>query len=155
MEDKLINSIREFNRFYTAIIGVVNNHILNSEYSLTEARVIYELAYSGVLTARAIKEKLQIDEGYLSRIIAKFLKNGIIGKVQSDNDKRAYILHLTNKGKMVSNMINKQSDQQISKLIEHLSKSERDMLENLIMQVKDLLANKQTYDNVNDKDYTG
>jgi DNA-binding MarR family transcriptional regulator len=140
MNNEVIASLREFNRFYTTILGVVNNHILDSEYSLTEARVIYELASSGKLTAREIKEKLLLDEGYMSRIIARFLKNGVIFKDQSNNDKRAFLLRLTAKGKEVFNMINDQSDRQIENLIQHLSKTEQEKLAALIVQVKHLLT---------------
>lgn len=140
MTNEVIPSIREFNRFYTTVLGVVNNHILDSEYSLTEARVIYELASSGKLTAREIKEKLLLDEGYISRIIARFLKNGVIFKDQSSNDKRAFLLRLTAKGKQVFNMINDQSDRQIENLIQHLSKTEQEKLAALIVQVKHLLT---------------
>jgi len=142
MESEAINSIREFNRFYTAILGVVNNHILESEYSLTEARIIYELINPGELTAREIKEKLQIDEGYMSRIITRFVKNGILVKKQSKNDKRAYTLKLTQKGEEIAGLINKQSDRQVKTLIEHLTKAEQEKLVTLITQVKELLVKK-------------
>jgi DNA-binding MarR family transcriptional regulator/GNAT superfamily N-acetyltransferase len=139
MKDEIISPIREFNRFYTTILGVVNNHILNSEYSLTEARVIYELANSGELTARGIKEKLQIDEGYMSRIIASFLKKDILVKKQSKYDKRLYPLKLTEKGKEIASEINEQSDRQIKDLVKHLSNTDQEQLVSLIVQVKDLL----------------
>ena len=142
MENEVIKDIREFNRFYTTILGVVNNHILESDYSLTEARIIYELTDSKELTAREIKEKLQIDEGYMSRIITRFVKSGILNKKQSKNDKRVYVLKLTTRGEEISRLINQQSDRQVKNLIEHLSKTEQEKLVGLIAQVKDLLIKK-------------
>ncbi|HEY8915810.1 MAG TPA: MarR family transcriptional regulator, partial [Chitinophaga sp.] len=65
MKKELVNTLRDFNRFYTTVLGVVNNHILESDYSLTEARIIYEVNEQEGITARTIKEKLQIDEGYM------------------------------------------------------------------------------------------
>ncbi|WP_315823885.1 helix-turn-helix domain-containing protein [Paraflavitalea speifideaquila] len=82
-EKELIHTLRDFNRFYTAILGIVNNHILESNYSLTEARIIYEVYNESGITARAIKEKLQLDEGYLSRMVARFVKQGIMVKNNS------------------------------------------------------------------------
>lgn len=142
MENEVIKDIREFNRFYTTILGVVNNHILESDYSLTEARIIYELTDSKELTAREIKEKLQIDEGYMSRIITRFVKSGILNKNQSKNDKRVYVLKLTTRGEEISRLINQQSDRQVKNLIKHLSKTEQEKLVGLIKQVKDLLVKK-------------
>jgi len=142
MENEAIKDIRDFNRFYTTILGVVNNHILESDYSLTEARIIYELTDSKELTAREIKEKLQIDEGYMSRITTRFVKSGILNKNQSKNDKRVYVLKLTTRGEEISRLINQQSDRQVKNLIEHLSKTEQEKLVGLIKQVKDLLVKK-------------
>ncbi|GAA0527815.1 MarR family winged helix-turn-helix transcriptional regulator [Chitinophaga japonensis] len=140
MGNDIIHSIRDFNRFYTAILGVVNHHILESEYSLTEARVIYELHSAAALTARELKEMLQIDEGYLSRIITKFVKNGILRKKQVKSDKRAYLLELTAKGNKVFEAIDQQSDVQVAHLIEHLGKAEQKKLVELVTQVKALLT---------------
>lgn len=142
MGNEVINTIRDFNRFYTAILGVVNNHILESEYSLTEARIIYELSCSRALTAREIKEKLEVDEGYMSRIVARFVKNGLLRKKQLINDKRAYTLELTAKGKKMADIIDQQSNVQVANLIQHLSKTEQQKLAHLIAQVKALLTRK-------------
>jgi DNA-binding MarR family transcriptional regulator len=142
MGNEVINTLRDFNRFYTAILGVVNNHILESEYSLTEARIIYELSHSKALTAREIKEKLEVDEGYMSRIITRFVKNGLLRKKQLINDKRAYTLELTAKGKKMADIIDQQSNAQVATLIQHLSKTEQEKLAHLITQVKALLTRK-------------
>jgi DNA-binding MarR family transcriptional regulator len=139
MRQALVHSIRDFNRFYTAILGIVNNHILEGEYSLTEARIIYELAHSKDITAREIKEKLQIDEGYMSRIIARFVKNGILIKKQSKSDKRIYTLTLTANGKKISQLIDRQSDRQVENFVAHLDKEAQVKLVHLMAQVKELL----------------
>ncbi|WP_143305137.1 MarR family winged helix-turn-helix transcriptional regulator [Chitinophaga vietnamensis] len=142
MTSDIIQSIRDFNRFYTAILGVVNNHILESEYSLTEARIIYELRASAALTARELKEKLFIDEGYLSRIIARFVKEGVLRKRQAAGDKRVYLLELSAKGRKIATMIDQQSDLQVARLIGHLDKREQQQLVSLVTQVKDLLTKR-------------
>lgn len=142
MENETVNAIREFNRFYTIVLGIVNHHILESDYSLTEARIIYELARAGGLRATELKEKLHIDEGYMSRILGRFVKDGILEKKQSKEDKRNYLLRLTVKGRKIAELINKQSDRQIAQLIGHLGKEEQDKLVASITQVKELLTQK-------------
>jgi len=144
MNTRVINAVRDFNRFYTAILGVVNNHILESGYSLTEARIMYELSQAQDLTARELKEMLAVDEGYMSRIINKFVKNGILRKKQLANDKRAYTLALTAKGRKISGVIDQQSSRQVQDLIQHLDKAGQEKLAHLITQVKTLLSKKQS-----------
>jgi len=139
MKKELVNTLRDFNRFYTTVLGVVNNHILESDYSLTEARIIYEVNEQEGITARTIKEKLQIDEGYMSRMVAKLVKQGILKKNQSKEDKRIFALALTGKGRQIAADINLQSDEQVKGLVRHLDTKEREQLAGLIMQVKQLL----------------
>lgn len=144
MKKELVNTLRDFNRFYTTVLGVVNNHILESDYSLTEARIIYEVNEQEGITARAIKEKLQIDEGYMSRMVAKLVKQGILKKNQSKEDKRIFGLALTAKGRQIAADINRQSDEQVKSLVKHLDPREREQLTGLIMQVKQLLEKGST-----------
>ena len=94
-----IKELRAFNRFYTNIIGLLDMHILNSDYSLPEVRVMYELYHNTALTASDIITQFDIDKSYLSRILKKFEKNNLIRKVDSKTDKRAVVLHLSAKGK--------------------------------------------------------
>ena len=139
MRKELVNTLRDFNRFYTTVLGVVNNHILESDYSLTEARIIYEVNKQEGITARAIKETLQIDEGYMSRLVAKLVKQGIMKKKQSKEDKRIFALALTSKGQQIAAEINRQSDEQVKNLVKHLNLKEQEHLAGLIIQVKQLL----------------
>jgi len=139
MKKELVNTLRDFNRFYTTVLGVVNNHILESDYSLTEARIIYEVNKQEGITARAIKETLQIDEGYMSRLVAKLVKQGVMKKKQSKDDKRIFALALTGKGQQIAAEINRQSDEQVKNLVKHLDTKEQEQLAGLIIQVKQLL----------------
>ncbi|HEY8919475.1 MAG TPA: MarR family transcriptional regulator, partial [Chitinophaga sp.] len=84
-------------------------------------------------------EKLQIDEGYMSRMVAKLVKQGILKKNQSKEDKRIFGLALTAKGRQIAADINRQSDEQVKSLVKHLDAKEREQLAGLIMQVKQLL----------------
>ena len=89
-----IEKIRSFNRFYTNIIGLLDQHFLDTPFSLTEGRVLYEIRHMEECSAKKIRENINIDEGYLSRIIDKFIKKGLITKTPSRDDKRLHIIVL-------------------------------------------------------------
>ena len=93
-----IEKIREFNRFYTNTIEILDRSILDSGFSLAEARVLFEIRRMKSCSARKILQEINIDEGYLSRILGKFVANTLVTKVRSTEDKRQYYLRLTPKG---------------------------------------------------------
>jgi DNA-binding MarR family transcriptional regulator len=86
--DQRIAAIRYFNRFYTKRIGVLEEGLLKSTFSLTEVRVLYELAHRDNLAASMLRKELGLDAGYLSRILQDFQKRGLIAKSQSKSDGR-------------------------------------------------------------------
>ena len=90
---------RRFNRFYTKQIGLLSQGILKTRFPLIQARVLYELAQQKQTTASALVDKLNIDPGYLSRILSNFEKKGLLRKHRSTTDSRQRILKLTNPGK--------------------------------------------------------
>jgi len=123
-----INQIRNFNRFYTSIIGLLDKHIYQSPYSLSEARILFEINKLGNCTARQIKETIKMDEGYLSRIVEKFGSAGIIMKSQSEQDARVYNLSLTNKGRKIFKKLNDASDHEVAKLVSEVDTKDIDIL---------------------------
>ncbi len=132
-DQEIIDSIRSFNRFYTNIIGLLDQHFLDSPFSLTEGRVLYEICNIEDCTAKKIRERIVIDEGYLSRILDSFSKRGLIKKTRSSEDRRSRIIVPTEKGKKEFANINNNSNGLISQLIEKLSEEER---ENLLSQMQ-------------------
>src|SRR5919106_2675364 len=94
-----IDRIRSFNRFYTNIIGLLDQHFLDSPFSLTEGRVLYEICNTEDCSAKKIRESIIIDEGYLSRILDDFVKRGLIKKTPSPTDGRLRIIVPTERGK--------------------------------------------------------
>ena len=94
-----IAAVRRFNRFYTRQIGVLRKTYLDSPYSLAEARVLYEIASSGAPTASAIGRTLDLDAGYLSRMLRNFEKRGLIQRRVSASDARQSHLALSARGR--------------------------------------------------------
>lgn len=121
----LVNRIRSFNRFYTNIIGLLDQHFLDSPFSLTEGRVLYEICTMEDCSAKRIRENIVIDEGYLSRILDAFVKRGLIRKTRSSEDGRSWMILPTEKGKREFASLNDNSDQLIAQMIEKLSEEER------------------------------
>ena len=121
----LVNRIRSFNRFYTNIIGLLDQHFLDSPFSLTEGRVLYEICTMEDCSAKRIRENIVIDEGYLSRILDAFVKRGLIRKTRSSEDGRSWMILPTEKGKREFASLNDNSDQLIAQMIEKLSEEEQ------------------------------
>ena len=135
----LIDRIRGFNRFYTNIIGLLEQHFLDSPFSLTEGRVLYEICNTEDCSAKKIRESIVIDEGYLSRILDNFVKRGLIVKNPSPTDRRLRIIVPTEKGKSEFAILNENSNQLISRMIEKLSGEEREDLLSKMEGIRALL----------------
>ncbi len=97
--DQRVAAIRAFNRFYTNRIGVIRDRILTSRFSLTEARVLYELANTEAPTSAAIRAALDLDAGYLSRILQRFEDEGLLVRTPAPSDRRRLTLALTQAGR--------------------------------------------------------
>src|SRR5918993_5585657 len=93
-----VGDVRHFNRFWTRQIGVLREEYLESPFSLTEVRVLYELAHGEETTASGLGEELGLDAGYLSRILRGFEKDGLIHRRPSEADGRRRLLRLTERG---------------------------------------------------------
>jgi DNA-binding MarR family transcriptional regulator/GNAT superfamily N-acetyltransferase len=132
--------IREFNRFYTNIIGLVNKTILDSPYSLAEARVLLELLMAGGYTATDLTRLLDIDPGYLSRILRRFRREKLLTTAKSPADGRVQLLSLTDKGKSVMTAISDASTSEIVGLLHGLTVDEQQQLVAHMEAVRTLLA---------------
>ncbi len=139
-DDELIAKMRGFNRFYTNFIGVVDRHILDSPHSLTEARVLYEISHMEDCSARKIMAHLEIDEGYLSRMIARFTRRGLVKRSRSKHDARRSIIVLTEKGKKEFAKLDRSSSESISRAVGKLSDEEFHELVDLMDRIQALLS---------------
>src|ERR1700756_5612038 len=104
--DGRIAAVRAFNRFYTRKLGVLDQHLAKSPYSLSEARVLYELAHCDELAAKEIGSELGLDPGYLSRIVQSFDEKGLITRKPLASDRRQVCLNLTAKGRQTFAKLN-------------------------------------------------
>src|SRR5213596_1258543 len=90
--DGQVAAVREFNRFYTNVIGLLREGLLDTPYSLTEARVLFELAHEEAVEAAALRRWLDIDAGYLSRLLAGFEAGGLVSRTRSAADGRRQVV---------------------------------------------------------------
>jgi DNA-binding MarR family transcriptional regulator/GNAT superfamily N-acetyltransferase len=115
-----VETVRRFNRFYTRRIGVLGETLLDSAFSLTEARVLYELANRDASTASALCADLGLDPGYLSRILSRFVRAGLIRKSRSKEDARQSLIAITAKGRKAYAPLNAQSERDVAALLQSL-----------------------------------
>ncbi|MBB4804672.1 DNA-binding MarR family transcriptional regulator/N-acetylglutamate synthase-like GNAT family acetyltransferase [Flavobacterium nitrogenifigens] len=134
------SKIRSFNRFYTAHLDLLNQHYLESNYSLTEVRILYEISESKIITAQKITEILKLDKGYLSRILKRFLKENLITRISSEEDKRAFNIKLSDYGNELLNTLNAKSEKKIEDKIEKLNFTEKEMLVSSMQKIKNLMT---------------
>ncbi|OEF98136.1 bifunctional helix-turn-helix transcriptional regulator/GNAT family N-acetyltransferase [Desulfuribacillus alkaliarsenatis] len=139
IETNVIDDIRGFNRFYTDVLGLLNRHVLDSEYSLTESRILYEINKHPLCTANQLMSKLNLDRGHLSRILKQFHKQGLIAKHSSTTDGRKVNLKLTEIGKDILASLETSSSSQVQKLINHLTRAEQRSLAKSMRQIRSAL----------------
>ena len=123
-EDELetrIDAVRRFNRFFTRRIGVLREGLLHSPYSLTEARVLFEVASREDLSASELSRELGLDRGYLSRILARLERRGLIVKIPSESDARRRLLSLTPAGKDAFTLLDSRSREEVAEMLGGLS----------------------------------
>lgn len=134
-----VEEVRRFNRFYTQQIGVLHEGLLKSPFSLTEARVIYELAQHEETTATQLGQELGLDAGYLSRILRNFKKQGLIDKQPSTTDGRQMMLRLTAQGQEAFAMLNVRSRYEIEAMLIELVPAEQQRLVEAMQDIERLL----------------
>src|SRR5215204_7708443 len=120
-----VDAVRRFNRFFTRRIGVLREGLLHSRYSLTEARVLFELANRKELTASGLSRELGLDPGYLSRILGRLERQGLVGRVRSEADGRRRLLSLTPEGEEAFNLLDSRSREEVSEMLGGLSEEEQ------------------------------
>jgi len=124
--DRHIAAVRGFNRRYTRRLGLLQDGFLQTPYSLTEARVLHELAGRRHATASEIAAELGLDHGYLSRILRGFCERGLVAKTAAPQDRRQSLLTLTAKGRMAYAPLDQRSQHAVGAMIGKLSAADQD-----------------------------
>ena len=132
--------VRRFNRFYTRQIGVLHEHLLDSAFSLTEVRILYELAHREQLTSADLCRELGLNAGYLSRVIAGFEKQGLIIKTRSPTDARAAQLQLTEQGQRTLAPLVNASRREVAAMLQRLPPTAQQELVAAMGQIQGLLG---------------
>lgn len=141
--DSQIQDVRAFNRFYTQQIGLLQEGLLQSPFSLTQARVLFELASSSATepaTSVRLCETLGLDRGYCSRLLRKFESDGLVSTTKSKQDGRVGFLHLTPQGRKVFKTLNRESEREIAALMERMPEHERPQLVTAMRTIQRLLS---------------
>lgn len=124
----IVERIRSFNRFYLPAMHLTGNHYLGSEYSATEARVLFEIYEAGGCNAKYIENRLKIDKGYLSHILDRHAGNGLLERKRSQEDRRSFSLFLTEKGRKKTEELIRKSNEDIREILGSVSPEEEQEL---------------------------
>lgn len=133
------DSVRHFNRFYTKQIGVLQESLLNSGYSLSEVRVLYELAHRKQPTAKELGRDLGLDAGYLSRILANFEAQKFLERKSSEVDGRQILIRLTKRGQAEVAKLESCSRDQIDLMLKDISESDQKRLLDAMRTIESIL----------------
>jgi DNA-binding MarR family transcriptional regulator/predicted N-acetyltransferase YhbS len=135
-----ISAVRQFNRFYTAKLGLLRRRHLDGEFSLTEARILYEIGASPKMTARALCGILELDAGYVSRLLSALTRRKFVRQATSEVDAREKFLTLTATGAKAVTRLNQQSTMQIEEMLAHLTDVDREAIAASLTHVRSILA---------------
>jgi len=142
--DDHVAAVRAFNRFYTRKLGVLDQHLGKTPFSLSEARVLYELAHRDNLAAKEIGNELGLDPGYLSRIVQNFDDKGLISRRPLPADRRQYQLSLTAKGRQTFAKLNLSSQNEVAAMLAQLSAGDASRLTQAMATIESVLEQRRT-----------
>src|SRR5262249_26612327 len=137
-----VDTVRRFNRFYTRQIGVLHEGLLESQFSLTEVRLLYEIAHSDKLTAAELCKELGLDPGYVSRILRRFEKQSLLRRVSSAADGRERHLELTKEGQETFAALDARQNEQVATVLRGLSPFGQKRLVEAMRVIEGLLGTK-------------
>lgn len=137
--DKTVAAVRGFNRYYTSVIGALGEGHLNTPFTLTEARVLYELAHHDPGDVVQLRRDLGLDAGYVTRILTRFERDGLITRHRSQADARRVVVGLTKLGRATFATLNRRANRDVSRLLAPLTPPERGQLRDSLSSVRVLL----------------
>jgi len=137
-----VAAVRQFNRFYTARLGLLRRRHLDGEFALTEARILYEIGAAPRMTASALCQILELDAGYISRLLSALTRRKLVRQSSSAADGREKLLTLTATGTKSVAKLNQQSAMQIEKMLVHLTAADREAMVASLARVRSILAER-------------
>ena len=140
MDDTLIDDTRAFNRFYTNVIGVLDEHLAESRFSLAEARVLYEVATRGHTTGSELAKALELDRAYLTRILQGFAAKDLVSYAPNPNDRRGNFIALTRDGDSAFADLREKSEAAVGAMLAPLSDADRRRLADAMWTIRLLLG---------------
>jgi DNA-binding MarR family transcriptional regulator/N-acetylglutamate synthase-like GNAT family acetyltransferase len=138
-----VASVRQFNRFYTRRIGALREHLAESPFSLAQARILYELAHRPEVTAGELARDLDLDPGYLSRILTGFERRNYLTRTRSGTDGRQQHLRLTRAGHTAFKPLDRQSSREVRAMLDPLSAEDQTQLVQSMSAIEALLGQRQ------------
>jgi DNA-binding MarR family transcriptional regulator/GNAT superfamily N-acetyltransferase len=137
-----VERFRAFNRFHTSLVGALDEHLLDTPYTLTEARVLFELGRCAPLEVLELRSRTSIDAGYLSRILASFEGRGLVRRRRSSADGRRVVVDLTPSGRRAYRTLNERSAAENAALLGRLSRGDRERLLLATDEIQAILASR-------------
>jgi DNA-binding MarR family transcriptional regulator/N-acetylglutamate synthase-like GNAT family acetyltransferase len=141
--NKFVGRVRGFNRFYTRQIGLLNEGLYGSRFSLTEVRVLFELCRRKETTATVVRSELGLDAGYLSRMLQRFEKGRLIQRRPSNNDGRQHLLSLTAQGRKAFAPLNARATSEVALMLNKLTVSRQQHLVEAMSAVQEILSDPE------------
>lgn len=135
-----VSGLRAFNRFHSRLVGGLRRTYLGTDLPLQEARVLYEVATRGPLDHGALRERLDIDQGYTSRIVKRLRDRGLLCQEPSPGDRRVRLLSLTDAGRAAFRDLDDRADAEAARYVGRLSQRDRRRLVEAMATVRDLLG---------------
>ena len=135
-----VTAVRAFTRFYTAQLSVLKEGLLDTPYSMAEARIIFELRQRGSADSADLRRALDLDAGYLSRILARFESDALVTRRTSETDARRQTVTLTAAGEQASALLDQRSNEQVQALLKPLTGEEVQRLTTAMATIRDLLG---------------
>jgi DNA-binding MarR family transcriptional regulator/GNAT superfamily N-acetyltransferase len=140
--DDRVRAVRQFNRFYTRQMGLLQHGLVGSPFSLTESRVLYELAHADSLTASDLGKTLDLDAGYLSRMLRAFIRGGLITRERSASDGRQQLLRLTARGRRAAAELDAGSQQAVGAVLTRLPTADQRRIVAAAQTIETVLAGR-------------
>ncbi len=137
-----VDAVRRFNRFYTRRIGVLNEHLLDIGFALPEIRVLYELAHGEGPPATGVGRELRLDPGYLSRLVSRLRRRGLVERRPVPTDRRQHALHLTRKGRETFAALDRRSHDEVAAMLRPLAAADRRRIVEAMGRIEGLLSDR-------------